>query len=1211
MEGGKENTLPGQESGLARMFREGNKAIGTHKTSDLFMQLESRSLTEDEQTIIQQRLDLQRKMLLAYETREKARKIQDLQQVCPELTEEEAQRALDLCNGREDVAAGQIVSDPAFRRRLQPASAAPVPRTRGTARKSATWNAKPSGRRPKQVDATSLGSSVFVGAFRGGKRGGSRTAHLHAAAADVTSSEADLPVTTWRTSRPRSRQKADHPADKAASSRPNPTQAEAQQEPKGKQEQQQDEEECSQAEQIEDEDADAEQKEEEEEQEEEEDDHIEEEEEADAAAPAPMHAEESGELMFEADVVDALANLPSSQPLGLYPHSSSEPTHPAIATGVQLPVKAPGLTADAVTSTLLSPNTGVRQSRRLAALAEAPCQSPSDPHAAQQQGTALHLQEKPPQQQGAAPHQQGRAPEQAEQPGAAQSAEVLQASTLQASANVLKGLTVSTGVKFLHKMQAEAMQGTLDALQGLDSVKADLLRAQLVGSSTVSHQHAVSQTPQLLPAPPGLAPNLELPSADVHSPPAELDSPSADSQVFQHEPQQTLPEKGTAGNTVITSKVPKQASSGGDDPQQTSRSASPDAKASFLKLAPGGTQSKKRKANKADVNVEGDAAAAMEAEHAESAQQAEQEQALPKQATVRSGGGAKKKQGTLQAAFAKAKDAGSQGFSNNEAQQRKRRRTRARAVSNQDTESLPDQAMDLLPEQATKDDEKKRIADAEAAPNQATASEQPQKRGRNIRARRSPDQDMVDDVISDTEAEQEDEASDTDFVAVIKGSKKRVRTATKSPTKKQKSRARPQPQSPAQASPPSSSTAKKAKTAEPVSPGSAPASSSSPSDAVKQRRSRRPSVVARLAEEDAEQAAAVAAAAATSPPKQNKGSGEGRRAKAGSKAQGFSAIARSGHTNRGRVKQKSHKAANILEVGSVRAEKGWYNSGYIFPEGFKSQLPFRSSVELDQLCLHECTIIGKGGAHWPHPTYKVVAMDRADEPLLAKSCTGCWTQVLKRINSEIEARRKAGENLPPPPKTAIAGPEYFGLNQPELTEAIEALDPQHECSEYWDGKADREAAAAGLAPADRGPRPPRPSAGGAPRPKRSRRAREGSDEEADPGREDEEDDESANMTNRWSAVSRTERYRKRCGDEGNPTVDETNPLPKLIDPITLEPVVTPAISPFGHVMGLATWKAVLAEQGKCPFTKNDLSWEQCTTLTLSNIDRYRDRIKSL
>lgn len=48
-------------------------------------------------------------------------------------------------------------------------------------------------------------------------------------------------------------------------------------------------------------------------------------------------------------------------------------------------------------------------------------------------------------------------------------------------------------------------------------------------------------------------------------------------------------------------------------------------------------------------------------------------------------------------------------------------------------------------------------------------------------------------------------------------------------------------------------------------------------------------------------------------------------------------------------------------------------------------------------------------------------------------------QVLKRINSEIEARRKAGENLPPPPKTAIAGPEYFGLNQPEASLPVAAV----------------------------------------------------------------------------------------------------------------------------------------------------------------------------
>ena len=76
-----------------------------------------------------------------------------------------------------------------------------------------------------------------------------------------------------------------------------------------------------------------------------------------------------------------------------------------------------------------------------------------------------------------------------------------------------------------------------------------------------------------------------------------------------------------------------------------------------------------------------------------------------------------------------------------------------------------------------------------------------------------------------------------------------------------------------------------------------------------------------------------------------------------------------------------------------RAEKNWYNSGYIFPEGFKSHVHFRSSVVLDQLCVHECIVIGRGGKYWPAPTFQVTAMDRAGEALIAKSCTGCWTAV--------------------------------------------------------------------------------------------------------------------------------------------------------------------------------------------------------------------------
>lgn len=332
---------------------------------------------------------------------------------------------------------------------------------------------------------------------------------------------------------------------------------------------------------------------------------------------------------------------------------------------------------------------------------------------------------------------------------------------------------------------------------------------------------------------------------------------------------------------------------------------------------------------------------------------------------------------------------------------------------------------------------------------------------------------------------------------------------------------------------------------------------------------------------------------------------------------GLKAISARGHTNRGRVRQKSHKSAELVQVGTLNPRKGWFNAGYIFPMGFISRTLFRSSVALDQLCIHECTVLGEEGQYWPAPTFQVVAFDRPDEPLIAKSCTGCWSAALRRINSEIEARRNAGEDLPPPPKTAIAGPEYFGLNQPNIIAEIEALDPEHACNEYWDGKKDRELAAAGLPklsenksrpksattsrPTSARPRPPRSSRGS------SRRRRLSISE-------DDLDNEMEYTTNRWSTINRAERYRKRLAESGESAsghadLEDDNPLPDLIDPITLEPVISPAISPYGHVMGAATWKAVLAESnGKCPFTKKPLKWEQCRILTKHNIDAYRDTI---
>ena len=61
---------------------------------------------------------------------------------------------------------------------------------------------------------------------------------------------------------------------------------------------------------------------------------------------------------------------------------------------------------------------------------------------------------------------------------------------------------------------------------------------------------------------------------------------------------------------------------------------------------------------------------------------------------------------------------------------------------------------------------------------------------------------------------------------------------------------------------------------------------------------------------------------------------------------------------------------------------------------------------------------------------------------------------------------------------------------------------------------------------------------------------------------------------RWSAILRQARYKKRFeADAGaGEYVDADNPLPDFTDPVTLQPVVIPAMSQNGHVMGLQTWK---------------------------------------
>ncbi|KAJ1929439.1 hypothetical protein IWQ60_001186 [Tieghemiomyces parasiticus] len=82
-------------------------------------------------------------------------------------------------------------------------------------------------------------------------------------------------------------------------------------------------------------------------------------------------------------------------------------------------------------------------------------------------------------------------------------------------------------------------------------------------------------------------------------------------------------------------------------------------------------------------------------------------------------------------------------------------------------------------------------------------------------------------------------------------------------------------------------------------------------------------------------------------------------------------------------------------------------------------------------------------------------------------------------------------------------------------------------------------------------------------------------------------------------------------DDDDEFHDPENPLPGFTDPITLDPVVKPAISPYGHVMGYDNWVRCLTtgdNRNTCPLTKKPLSKRDLVVLTHDNIEEYRDRI---
>ncbi|KAK0578518.1 hypothetical protein LWI29_011604 [Acer saccharum] len=146
-------------------------------------------------------------------------------------------------------------------------------------------------------------------------------------------------------------------------------------------------------------------------------------------------------------------------------------------------------------------------------------------------------------------------------------------------------------------------------------------------------------------------------------------------------------------------------------------------------------------------------------------------------------------------------------------------------------------------------------------------------------------------------------------------------------------------------------------------------------------------------------------------------------------------------------KQLDH-CVEPVNYGSVVHGKMWCSKQAIFPKGFRSRVNFYSVLNPEKVCIYISEVLDAGLLG---PIFKVTLEDCPSETFVNFSAGKCWEMVLQRLNQEILRRSSLGERGLPPLQN-IDGLEFFGFLSPPIIQAIEALDPNHQCTEYWNHK---------------------------------------------------------------------------------------------------------------------------------------------------------------
>lgn len=140
-----------------------------------------------------------------------------------------------------------------------------------------------------------------------------------------------------------------------------------------------------------------------------------------------------------------------------------------------------------------------------------------------------------------------------------------------------------------------------------------------------------------------------------------------------------------------------------------------------------------------------------------------------------------------------------------------------------------------------------------------------------------------------------------------------------------------------------------------------------------------------------------------------------------------------------------------LEFGFVLSGKSWCNSQAIFPKGFRSRVRYINVLDPTNMCYYVSEILDAGR---DGPLFMVSLEQCPSEVFVHVSAARCWEMVRDRVNQEITRQHKLGKaNLPPlQPPGSLDGFEMFGFSSPAIVQAIEAMDRNRVCTEYWDSR---------------------------------------------------------------------------------------------------------------------------------------------------------------